>query len=125
MNEKDVIDELVAFISKGFPKKCGNCDRVYLSIKEYIENTEHLGRPISYDADNNDWNPSSPIGTLSLSNCSCGSTLAIDSRGMSLITMWRLMRWARSETKTRGVGMSDLLAELRIKVDQRVLQDEQ
>ncbi len=33
------------------------------------------------------------------------------------------MNWARKETKTRGIEISDLLEDLRNKIDKSVLQD--
>jgi hypothetical protein len=49
--------------------------------------------------------------------------MAITSDGMGIITLLRLMNWARRETKRRGVGMSDLLADLRTKIDKIALQE--
>lgn len=124
MNENDVVEILRDFISKKFPKDCPNCGKHYHSLAEYLRTTTHVGKPVSYDADQDNWLPKKPLGTLSLSNCSCGSTLAIDSKGMGLITMWRLLNWARTETKARGITTSELLEELRNKIDKGVLQDE-
>ena len=124
MKEKDVIDITRKFISKKFPKRCSSCGKVYTSLSDYLRNTTHMGKPISYDADVGDWQPIEPIGTFSLANCSCGSTLSIDSKGMNLITMWRLMHWARKETKKRNIEIRDLLDDLRNKIDESVFQDE-
>ena len=59
-----------------------------------------------------------------MANCSCGTTMAISSIGMNLITMWRLLNWARKERKIRGIEMSDLLEDLRNKINKSVLQEE-
>jgi hypothetical protein len=121
MTEADVVEVMRAYLSTQFPKKC-QCGRLYSSLEDYLRNTTHTGKPISYDADMENWQPKLPIGTVSMANCSCGSTLAVSSKGMNLITLLRLMFWARIETRSRGIGMSELLEDLRSKVDKVVLQ---
>ena len=37
---------------------------------------------------------------------------------MKLKTMWELLKWARGETKNHGCTASDILADLRSKVDE-------
>jgi hypothetical protein len=124
MNENDVIEIMKNFISRQFPKDCTCCGKRYNSFAEFIRNTTYVGKPISYDAEQEDWQPERPIGTIGMSNCSCGTTLTIGSKGMDLKTLWRLMNWARKETKKRGIMMSDLLESLRSKIDKSVLQAE-
>jgi hypothetical protein len=124
MNENDVIEIMKNFISRQFPKDCTSCGKRYNSFAEFIRNTTYVGKPISYDAEQEDWQPERPIGTIGMSNCSCGTTLTIGSKGMDLKTLWRLMNWARKETKKRGIMMSDLLESLRSKIDKSVLQAE-
>jgi hypothetical protein len=104
-----------------FPKTCSNCHRVYATLAEYLLATRHVGAPISYDAEEGDWTPTEPLGTQSLANCSCGSTLAIGSSGMNLWTTWRLMRWARNESRLRGISIEQLLVWVRAQIDEQVL----
>gem|GEM_PF-1545650 len=59
-----------------------------------IRNTTHVGKPVSYDTDQDSWELYHPVGTIGRVNCSCDTTLAISSRGMDLKTLWRLMNWA-------------------------------
>jgi hypothetical protein len=124
MNENDVVQILRDFISKEFPQECQCCGQRFGSLAEYLRITTHVGKPISYDAEEGNWRPERPIGTSSFANCLCGTTLAITSRGMNLNTLWRLMGWARKETKERGIKVSDLLLDLRRKIDESVLQNE-
>lgn len=123
MNEEDVIKEIRTFLSGRFPKVCSCCGKQYNSLEDYVRTTTHSGKPISYDADDNIWLPLKPIGTLALANCSCGSTLSMSSKGMNLITMWKMMNWARKEAGKRGVTISDLLVDLREKIEKSVLQE--
>jgi signal transduction histidine kinase len=104
-----------------FPKRCAKCGRVFADLREYLRDTRHVGSPVSYDAADGDWRPLRPVGTMSLANCACGSTLALGSEGMGLRTVWRLMAFARRETKRRGVPVAQVLEELRREVDRQVL----
>lgn len=124
MNENDVIKIVKDFVSKKFPRDCPCCKKHYPSLAEYIRNTTHAGRPVSYDADNKDWKPEKPLGTISMANCSCGSTMIVDSSGMGLLTIWKLLNWVKKETKARGISTGELLEEMRKKIGQSVLQDE-
>ena len=123
MQEKDVIEILCDFISTKFPKECKSCGRRFNSLAEYLRNTTHTGKPISYDVEDGNWKPQKPVGTISFANCPCGTTLAIGSEGMSIFTLWKLMNWARKETKNRNIELSDLLEDLRTKIDKKVLTD--
>jgi len=124
MEERDVIRVIIDFLSKQFPKDCNCCGKHYHSLADFIKNTKHLGQPVSYDADEKDWFPKIPIGTISIYTCSCGTSLSLGSDGMNVMTLWRIMQWARKESKARGTTISDVLEDLRDKIDNSVLQDE-
>lgn len=121
MTEKEAIEIIQNYINTQFPKDCPKCGRRYNSLREYLQNTTHQGDPISYDAEDGDWKPKKPIGTFSLANCQCGTTLSVDSSEMKLGTMWRLLFWTRVETLKRGMSMRELLSHLRQEIDKKVL----
>jgi hypothetical protein len=123
MNESDVIRVMLEHVSRQFPKKCSCCGKQYASLAEYLRSTTHVGKPVSLDADMGDWQPKEPLGVISCAACSCGTTMAISSDGMGLITLLQLMNWARKETKLRGIGMRELLEDLRTKIDKIALQE--
>lgn len=122
-----VLDEAArlvrAHIERRFPKPCTMCGRVFANLADYVRTTSHVGQPVSYDAALDDWKPKDPIGTYAVALCPCGTSLAMDSGGMSLMTLWRLMRFARKETLRRGVTVSELLAEVRGEVERQALMD--
>ena len=122
MTEQEVIETVRDHIAAKFPKVCNNCGQRFASLANYLRGTIHVGEPISYDAEKEDWRPKEPLGTVSLANCSCGNTLAIDSEGMGVITMWRLLMWAKRERQKRGVSIRELLTDLRNKIDKSVLE---
>ena len=123
MNEITVIQIVRNYIEEQFPKKCTNCNRTYKTLKDYLQETTHKGKPVSFDADLAEWKPSNPLGTHSYANCPCGNTLIISSDKMRLITMWRLLFWAKCESWRRGISIQDLLDDVRKKIDRQVLSE--
>ena len=121
MNENDVVAVVRAHIETQFPKVCSKCGRAFASLKDYLQCTTHVGKPISYDAELKKWRPCRPVGTLSFANCPCGTTLAISSDGMGVMVMWRLLRWARKESTRRSISVGELLDGVREKIDRQVL----
>ncbi len=122
MTENEIIKIMIDYLETQFPKRCNTCGKEFNSLKDYLRNTTHIGKPGSHDVDLGRWFPTKPLGTFALANCSCNSTLAISSRGMKLNVMWKLMRWAKKETKSRGITLEELLNDLRGKIDKKVLQ---
>ena len=123
LTDSEVIKIVRDHIERQFPMNCSMCEHRFLTLKDYLQYTTHLGDPVSYDAEKGDWQPLDPLGTLSYANCRCGTTLTISSHGMGLLTMWRLLRWARKESSRRKMSMGELLKDLRQKIDRQVLSD--
>ena len=124
MTEAEVIVVMRQHLEGKFPKKCGSCGRTYVNLKDYLLHTTHLGPPKSYDMELGIHQPVQPVGTLSLANCACGNTLAIDSTGMDLMTLWRLMAWLLGEMAGRGQSPSAVLENLRSAIDRATLADQ-
>ncbi len=110
-------------VESRFPLTC-TCGKVYPSLAKYLLQTEHVGPPISYDGEIGNWTPTRPIGTVSLANCSCGSTMSVNSHGMPLRTMWQLLLWARFESWHRRVSLAELLRWVRDEIDKQVLAED-
>lgn len=121
MTEAEVIDVMLKHLEGKFPKRCGVCERTYSNLKDYLLHTKHVGRPRSYDVELGILRPTKPIGTMSLANCACGNTLVIDSDGMSLMTLWRLMAWLTGEMARRREKAPVVLEDLRRAIDQVAL----
>jgi hypothetical protein len=117
MTYEEVIVVMRQHLEERFPKQCGACGRTYANLKDYLLRTTHVGRPVSYDAEMGVFQPSVPIGTMSLANCPCGNTLNISSEGMSLKTLWSLMWWLRGEMIRRCEGAPVILEDLRRDID--------
>lgn len=121
MTEAEVIRAMRDHLEGLFPKTCPNCQRTYANLREYLQLTTHQGLPIPYDAQAGNWQPLKPLGTVTLANCPCGSTLMLSSHGMPLPRLWRLLNWASVETKRRNMTPQALLTYLRDKICQQVL----
>ena len=111
------------YLEQLFPKNCATCGYQFNTYKEYLHNTTHIGTPHSYDAARGIWQSSTSIGTISMANCRCGNTLALSSAGMDLMTMWKLLRWARGEASRKKLHLDDYLKEIREKIKSQVLSE--
>jgi hypothetical protein len=98
-------------LSKQFPKRCMCCRKVYGTLRAYFLSTTRVGTVQVPDADAGEWEPQEPMGVMSFANCACGSTLAITSDAVSVLTMWRMLRWARERMKRRGLSIHEVRAE--------------
>ena len=121
MTEAEVVKAMREHLENQFPKVCPTCSRRYENLRQYILVTERIEPAVSYDAEMEDWTPREPVGTVTYSNCSCGTTLALSSHGMPLLRLWALYLWARGETRRRGMTMEQLLSYLRNIIRQQVL----
>ena len=92
MTAGEAVRKTRAHIEGQFPKTCPTCRKVFTTLADYLIETQHIGPPVSYDAEAGDWTPKMPLGTMSMANCRCGTTLNIGSGGMSIWTLWRLMK---------------------------------
>jgi len=108
-------------VERQFPKVCGKCGFKFETLADYARLTTHVGDPISYDEEAGNLKPLKPIGTSAFANCRCGTTLVVTSEGMKLTTLWRLMLWARTEAKRRGVTWRQVVAWVRAEVDRQAL----
>jgi len=117
MTEEQVVRTIVDHLTTCFPKACSCCKKSYTSLTQWISETTHVGTPVSYDAERDDWQPETPLGTITMVNCECGSTLSIGTEGLAKVTLWSLMLWAKQQTAKRGITVRALLADLRGKVE--------
>jgi len=121
MTEKEVVQILLEYFESLFPKVCSNCNRTFATLGEYIQITERIGLPMSYDAEMNNWNTKQPIGSIVMVICPCGTTLALSTLRMQLPLRLELLNWLRIEKQQRGVSASELLDHLRDEVRECVL----
>ena len=121
MTFDEAVSLVRAHVEAQFPKACPQCARVFGSLPEYLRGTRHVGAPHSYDAELGDFTPEKPIGTHSIACCPCGTSMSIGSAGINPLTFSRLMTFAFSETRRRGMTVAELLAEVRDEIDRQVL----
>src|SRR5262249_47576085 len=113
LTDEEVIDLVRTHVAKQFPKTCNCCGRVFPSHAVFLLETSLVGDPVSYDAEDGQWQPEDDEGSVAFARCRCGTTLAISSRGMGLRNMWRLLEWSRSRCRERSLTFRGLLSWLR------------
>lgn len=123
MTEAQVVQLMREHLEGLFPRTCSNCQRRFGTLREYLLNTEHVGSAVPYDALLGNWNPVKPVGIVTYTNCRCGTTLSLSSKGMPLGRLWALLNWARAETRRRGVSPQELLNHLREEICRQVLSE--
>ena len=125
LTEDQIINIIRENVERQFPKVCTACGYRFCSLKEYIENTDQLGKPRSYDAEAKIWHPHDPMGIFSFSKCkNCGNTLTLSSTRTNVETMQQLLGWFKKEVLRRGITINDLLDNLRVKIENQVLSEE-
>lgn len=119
-NLEMILEEAVSLLRRHlegrFPKVCVNCGRRFDSLHEYVQGTIPRGSPRSFDADLQDWETRSPIGSLAYADCPCGNTLALGTEGMALADRLALLAWLREQSERRAVPPTVVLEELRAAV---------
>jgi hypothetical protein len=123
MTDDEIIQIVLEHCEGLFPKVCSNCDRFFETLREYILNTKRLGTIICHDAEIGDWEPKRPIGAAAYSNCPCGNTLALTSKGMPISQLHLVLRWVKKETGRRGLSPSELMDYVRDEIRKRVMID--
>ncbi len=121
MNEEVVIQILHKYFGSLFPKVCPSCKRDFATLREYIQATKRVGVPVSYDAEMGNWQTTTPVGSMALANCPCGTTLALSTSRMEPSLRLELLNWLRIETEKRGVSASKLLDHVRDEVRKRAM----
>ena len=121
MTEADVIRVIHEHVEGLFPKTCQGCGRVFPNYRDYLQNTEHVGIPLSYDIQLNNWQPGNSSGNVALANCHCGSTLAISSKGMPLSQIWQVLYWVKVESHRRKVKTDVIICYIRDEVEKKAL----
>jgi hypothetical protein len=124
LSEVQVINFIRTAVEKQFPKICSPCGHRFYTFKEYLQNTDHIGQPHSYDAEIQDWRPNKPLGALAYAKCKfCKNTMATSLFSLEVETMWQLLSWIKEETSKRGVSSSDILNDLKVKITNQVLNE--
>lgn len=107
---------LLAYYSSLFPRSYSKCGRDYLTLKDYVEQTEQVGSVLSLDVELGGWPPDKPIGTLAFVNCTCGSTISLTTDGLPLEQGHAVLAWIKSESERRNVKPAVIFDETRNKV---------
>jgi hypothetical protein len=121
MTEAKAIALMIEHLEGQFPRNCPNCGCRFDTLRDFFVNCHLIGDLISYDLEEDNLNPQHPVGTAALSNCSCGSTLALTSDGLPLLHLWSLLLWTKLEARRRSLSSPDFLQYLRWAIRLKVL----
>jgi hypothetical protein len=121
MTEGEIIRMLRLYCEGLFPKVCPNCGRIFATLREYIVGSQRLWPSVNYDVELGDYKTPRPIGGLAMSNCSCGTTLALSTVNLPVSQTHLVLEWIRAETELRGVEPAELFDYLRDEVRKQVL----
>ena len=124
MIEDDAVRIVRSYIEGLFPKACQRCGKRYSSLREYLQSTTHLGSPYLYEAAGDEIS-ANPLGPIAYATCPCGNTLAIGSDGLAPRQLVELITWAKADAERRSINMTELLRQLRDRIDHEVLRDEE
>jgi len=102
------VDGMLAVCRGQFPKSCTTCGATWRTFGEYVAVMKPVGAPIPDDVDDDD-----PIGLLSLANCGCGSTLALQCGAIAREIHQAFGAALARAASERGVARSVILVELR------------
>jgi hypothetical protein len=120
LNEGQAISLIIRHLETQFPKVCGTCERRFSTLRDFIGHTAPVGDLVCYTLDGTTDGADDPMGAVALSNCGCGSTLALTTTGMSPADFQTLFHWVRSESKFRGVPVEDYLQYVRQQTRRRI-----
>ena len=122
MTEEQVVETIFTAVANNFPKDCSCCGHRFHTYNDYIQETSILGTPFSYDAENKDWRPATPLGFHAYCKCNfCSNALTTNIDSLEPDTIWQLLAWIKEETNNRGVSSRELLNEIRGKMRKHVL----
>jgi hypothetical protein len=124
VTEDDAIRIVRSYIEGLFPKVCANCGRRFGSLRDYFKLTTHLGSP--YLSETAGAETSAPsLGPIAYASCVCGNTLSIGSQGLPKAQLVELMMWAKADAYSLSISTTQLLRELRDRIDHEVLRDQE
>ena len=121
MTESQVIDILIAHMKGQFPRDCPKCGHHFATLRDYCLYTVPLESAMVFDLEIGGGTPQQPLGAMALSNCRCGTTLSLTSKGMAPWQYWRLINWAIRQMTGHGLTRQQLLQDLRDAAHQKVV----
>ncbi len=118
MTKQDVINLVRTHIrTTEFPKICSQCGTTYESFKEFLQETTHIGEPVSYDAELNEHQPEHPLGVIAMSHCSCGNAISVSTYAMAKENRLKSIAWIQEESQKQNISRADFLKSMRDEID--------
>jgi hypothetical protein len=121
MTEEEVIDTVIKHMKTQFPRSCVCCGQQYETLRDFCATTQPAGQPVVFDPYPENAAAKEPLGSAAFSNCRCGTSMALSSKGMPLLQYWALIRWGYNEMIRRRMTQDELLQYLREKCHEKVM----
>jgi hypothetical protein len=124
VTEDDAVRIVRSYIESLFPKVCPKCGTRFDSLRDYLRLTTHLGGPHFYESAGDPTNVN-PMGPIAHATCVCGNVLSIGSAGIPKAQLMELLEWAKADSRRRSIRMTELLRQLRDRIDEEVLREDE
>lgn len=108
---------LIAMCDAQFPRTCTTCGRSFLDFGQFVDDTLPIGSPVCFDEDEESL--VDPIGTLSMVNCRCGTTLALECANHGEMYD-QFVAALRFDAKTQALTVGEVLSLMRLEIRGRV-----
>ncbi len=103
MNEDRLVKRILKSFEREFPRSCPRCKTTFKNYYEFINGSELLEHPVTYDEDFlNGTFKLSFNGVFAYYNCKCGDTITIRSVETNPLKMFRIMLWVKKRAKANG-----------------------
>jgi hypothetical protein len=120
------VKPLVLHCAEQFPRECQNCGRHFEDFEEYVDATTPIG-VVCWDAEIVDGTETlldDLVGTLSMANCPCGTTLSIGCLDRESDHYRRLLEALHEDASDNGVAVVDVMDALRVIIRSEVAQSD-
>lgn len=114
------VEAILQACHRQFPKRCSTCGRMFRNFGEYVKDTIPIGTPICFDEDASAH--FDPIGTVSMVNCGCRTTLSLECPPHGEMYD-RFVAALRADAAQYSITVSEVLESMRTEIRARALQD--
>jgi hypothetical protein len=123
VTEGEVVAIMRRHVDAQFPKTCSKCHRVFQTYSEYVRTVTPIGTPVLFERTRGEGEAKAQLGTVSMANCTCGTTLSLSSRGRSQQPEVSITTWARERAEHEGITLEQLFERLRARLRTEALEE--
>ncbi len=113
------VQPLLGYLTAQFPRACTTCARPFPDFAAWVSTTSPLGMPVCFDQGDAEAAGEDPVGTLSMVDCVCGTTLAISCHHPDSEMYQQLVAALRGDAVRHAISVDDVLQVLREEIRRR------